>query len=206
MGTSVNATNYFSILTSEMARIEADRASWRQALAQTDILAKQMRGFSQINSASEEIARTMKALQLIHFASCSEFRSRLCKSQFGCAPEILTTFAHFSFSDLMYARNSSGSRQHFGSQAYDQIKAAIGADIAQDQKANLGALAEKFATHVQSLPGQSAEASAKPAALPQLPKEVDATTRAAAPAQQQMAAREAARPAAATQQGREMER
>jgi len=63
MDSSVNANKYFSTLPIELARIDADRVSWRQALAQTDILAKQMREFSQINSASEEIARTMKALQ-----------------------------------------------------------------------------------------------------------------------------------------------
>lgn len=59
----MNATNYFSTLASEMARIEADRASWRQALTQADIFANQVRGLSGINSASEQIADAMKALQ-----------------------------------------------------------------------------------------------------------------------------------------------
>lgn len=63
MDSSVIANNYFSTLTSEMARLDANRASWRQALVQTDIIAKKVRELSQINSTSEEIARTMKALQ-----------------------------------------------------------------------------------------------------------------------------------------------
>ncbi len=77
MGSSVNANNYFSALTSEMARIDADRASWRQALAQTDILAKQMRGLSQINSTSEEIARTMKALQSPAMTIAQQYQDQL---------------------------------------------------------------------------------------------------------------------------------
>lgn len=80
MDTSVNAANYFSTLTSEMARIEADRASWRQALAQTDIFAKQMREFSQINSASEEIARTMKALQSPAMTIAQQYQDQLSAS------------------------------------------------------------------------------------------------------------------------------
>ena len=63
MDAPVRANNYFPTLTSEMARIDADRASWRKALAQTDIFAKQIRDFAHINSASEQIAEAMKALQ-----------------------------------------------------------------------------------------------------------------------------------------------
>lgn len=77
MDNSVNANNYFSTLTSEMARIDADRASWRQALAQTDILAKQMRELSQINSASEEITRTMKALQSPAMTIAQQYQDQL---------------------------------------------------------------------------------------------------------------------------------
>lgn len=77
MDSSVNANNYFSTLTSEMARIDVDRASWRQALAQTDILAKQMREFSQINSASVEIARTMKALQSPAMTIAQQYQDQL---------------------------------------------------------------------------------------------------------------------------------
>jgi len=77
MDRSVNTNNYFSTLTSEMARIDADRASWRKALAQTDILAKQMREFSQINSASEEIARTMEALQSPAMTIAQQYQDQL---------------------------------------------------------------------------------------------------------------------------------
>jgi len=77
MDSSVNANNCFSTLTSEMARIDANRASWRQALAQTDILAKQVREFSQINSASEEIARTMKALQSPAMTIAQQYQDQL---------------------------------------------------------------------------------------------------------------------------------
>lgn len=77
MDSSVNANNCFSTLTSEMARIDANRASWRQALAQTDILAKQVREFSQINSASEEIARTMKELQSPAMTIAQQYQDQL---------------------------------------------------------------------------------------------------------------------------------
>lgn len=77
MDSSVNANKYFSTLPIELARIDADRVSWRQALAQTDILAKQMREFSQINSASEEIARTMKALQSPAMTIAQQYQDQL---------------------------------------------------------------------------------------------------------------------------------
>lgn len=80
MDSSVNANKYFSTLASELARIDADRASWRQALAQADILAKQMREFSQINSASEEIARTMKALQSPAMTIAQQYQDQLSAS------------------------------------------------------------------------------------------------------------------------------
>lgn len=77
MDSSVNANNYFSTLTSEMARLDANRASWRQALAQTDIIAKKVRELSQINSASEEIARTMKALQSPAMTIAQQYQEQL---------------------------------------------------------------------------------------------------------------------------------
>lgn len=80
MDSSVNANKYFSTLASELARIDADRTSWRQALAQADILAKQMREFSQINSASEEIARTMKALQSPAMTIAQQYQDQLSAS------------------------------------------------------------------------------------------------------------------------------
>ena len=43
--------------------MEADRASWRQALAQTDAIARQMRELSLGNSASAQFAKAMKSLQ-----------------------------------------------------------------------------------------------------------------------------------------------
>jgi len=55
--------NHYSTFTREMAKMEADRASWRQALAQTDTIARQMRELTQVNFASEQMARTMKSLQ-----------------------------------------------------------------------------------------------------------------------------------------------
>ncbi len=55
--------NYYSTFTREMAQMEVDRASWRQALAQTDTIARQMRELTQVNFVSEQMARTMKSLQ-----------------------------------------------------------------------------------------------------------------------------------------------
>lgn len=43
--------------------METDRASWRQALAQTDAIARQMRELSLGNSASAQLAKAMKSLQ-----------------------------------------------------------------------------------------------------------------------------------------------
>lgn len=43
--------------------METDRASWRQALAQTDAIARQMRELSLGNSASAQLAKAMKLLQ-----------------------------------------------------------------------------------------------------------------------------------------------
>jgi hypothetical protein len=43
--------------------MEAERASWRQALAQTDTIAKQMRELSQANSAYAQIAKEITSLQ-----------------------------------------------------------------------------------------------------------------------------------------------
>lgn len=77
MNSSMNTNKYFPTLASELARIDADRAYWRQALAQTDILAKQMREFSQINSASEEIARTIKALQSPVMTIAQQYQDQL---------------------------------------------------------------------------------------------------------------------------------
>ena len=80
MDTSVNAANYFSTLTSEMARIDADRASWRKALAQTDIFAKQIRDFAHINSASEQMAEAMKALQSPAMTIAQQYQDQLSAS------------------------------------------------------------------------------------------------------------------------------
>lgn len=55
--------NHYSTLAREMARMEAERASWRQALVQTDTIAEQMRELSQANSAYAQIAKEMKSLQ-----------------------------------------------------------------------------------------------------------------------------------------------
>lgn len=55
--------NHYSTLAREMARIEADRASWHQAMAQTDAIARQMRELSLGNSASAQLAKAMKSLQ-----------------------------------------------------------------------------------------------------------------------------------------------
>lgn len=55
--------NHYSTLAREMARMDADRASWRQALAQTDAIARQMRELSLGNSASAQLAKAMKSLQ-----------------------------------------------------------------------------------------------------------------------------------------------
>ncbi len=55
--------NHYSTLAREMARMEAERVSWRQALAETDTIAKQMRELSQANSAYAQIAKEMKPLQ-----------------------------------------------------------------------------------------------------------------------------------------------
>ena len=80
METCVNANNYLSRLTSEMARIDADRATWRKALAQTDILTRQMREFSQINSASEQMAEAMKALQSPAMTMAQQYQDQLSAS------------------------------------------------------------------------------------------------------------------------------
>lgn len=80
METCVNANNYLSRLTSEMARIDADRATWRKALAQTDILTRQMREFSQINSASKQMAEAMKALQSPAMAIAQQYQDQLSAS------------------------------------------------------------------------------------------------------------------------------
>jgi hypothetical protein len=55
--------NHYSTLAREMARMEADRASWRQALAQTDAIARQMRELLLGNSASAQLTKAMKSLQ-----------------------------------------------------------------------------------------------------------------------------------------------
>ena len=55
--------NHYSTFAREMARMEADRASWRQALAQTDAIARQMRELSLGISASAQLAKAMKSLQ-----------------------------------------------------------------------------------------------------------------------------------------------
>ena len=73
----MNATNYFSTLASEMARIEADRASWRQALSQTDVFAKQVRELSQISLASEQFSEAMKALQSPAMTIAQQYQDEL---------------------------------------------------------------------------------------------------------------------------------
>lgn len=80
METCVNANNYFFSLASEMARIDADRASWRQALAQTDILTRQIREFSQINSTSEQMAKAIKALQSPAMTIAQQYQDQLTAS------------------------------------------------------------------------------------------------------------------------------
>ena len=56
METCVNANNYFSSLASEMARIDADRATWRQALAQIDILTAGAVSFAETENGWEQRA------------------------------------------------------------------------------------------------------------------------------------------------------
>ncbi|MHA7681882.1 SH3 domain-containing protein [Cupriavidus sp. PET2-C1] len=50
-------------LASKVARIEVERASWRQTLAQSNSIAQQVREFTQVGSAVAQIARDLKVLQ-----------------------------------------------------------------------------------------------------------------------------------------------
>ncbi len=50
------------MLVREMARMEEERVSWRQALVQTDSIAKQMKELTQVGSVYAQMAKDVKAL------------------------------------------------------------------------------------------------------------------------------------------------
>ncbi len=73
----MNARNYFSTVASKMGQIEADRASWREALAPTDFFARQVRDLSQMSLASEQISKAMKALHSPAITIAQQYQDQL---------------------------------------------------------------------------------------------------------------------------------
>jgi len=51
------------MLVREMARMEEERVSWREAMVQTDSIAKQMKELTQVGSAYAQMVKDIKALQ-----------------------------------------------------------------------------------------------------------------------------------------------
>ena len=51
------------MLVREMARMEEERVSWREALVQTDSIAKQMKELTQVGSVYAQMVKDIKALQ-----------------------------------------------------------------------------------------------------------------------------------------------
>lgn len=73
------------MLAREMARMEEEKASWRKAMAQTDIIGKQVRELAEAGSTYSQMAKELRALQSPAMSIAQKYKDLSPRSAVGDA-------------------------------------------------------------------------------------------------------------------------
>lgn len=73
----LKAAGSFGAASRTMATLEAERAAWRNALSQSDAVAKQMRGLTQVGAAYSQMIKDMRAWQTPALSIAQQYKDLL---------------------------------------------------------------------------------------------------------------------------------